>query len=317
MPIPDFQTLMLPLLKYVGDDKEHTLRETIESLSREFALNDTERNTLLPSGNQLMFDNRVGWARTYLKKAGLIESPKRAVFKITQRGKDVLKEKPEVINMNYLQRFPEYMEFVAPDLVKSAKLEELKKKAIELSKRWKTEKIIELRPTPEESLESAYQEIRNSLIQDLLAKVKNMPPAFFERLVIELLVRMGYGGSIQDAGKAIGKSGDEGIDGVIKEDKLGLEKIYMQAKRWEGTVGRPEIQKFVGALAGQGAKKGVFITTSYFSKEALSYEPKNETKIVLVDGVQLAEYMIDYGLGVSTVITYEVKKLDSDYFGEE
>lgn len=301
--IPDYQSVMLPLLKKLSDNKEHNFRDLIEELAIDFKLTDDERKELLQSGVQPIFHNRVGWAKAYLKKALLIEAPKRAVSKITQRGLNVLKEKPEKINVAYLKRFPEFLEF-----------QNLKHTGTE------TEEIIEtITETPEEQLETAYLRLRKSLAQDLINKVIELPPSFFERLVVDLLVKMGYGGSIKDAGKAIGKSGDEGIDGTIKEDKLGLDIIYIQAKRWQpkNVVGRPEIHKFVGALAGQGAKKGIFITTSNFTKEAIDYSPKNETKIVLINGEQLAQLMIDYGIGVSTVNTYELKRIDGDYFGEE
>lgn len=195
---------------------------------------------------------------------------------------------------------------------------------MELSESWKKgnsnnekEEELLIPQTPEELLEISYQDIRKSLAQEILSKIKLCSPSFFERLVVELLVKMGYGGSRSDAGKAIGRSGDEGIDGIIKEDKLGLDIIYIQAKRWENVVGRPEIQKFVGALAGQGAKKGIFITTSRFTNEAKDYIPRNETKIVLIDGEQLANLLIDYNLGVSTQAVYELKKIDLDYFEEE
>lgn len=212
-------------------------------------------------------------------------------------------ENPETINVKYLRRFPEFISSIEGS------------KKIDATE----ETITVLTPskTPEELIESGYQNIRESLEQEILSKLKTIHPSFFERIVVQLLVKMGYGGSIQDAGKAIGKSGDEGIDGIIKEDKLGLDIIYIQAKRWEGTVGRPELHKFVGALAGQGAKKGIFITTSSFTKDALDYIPKNETKMVLVDGEQLASLMIDFNLGVSIQNVYEIKKIDSDYFEEE
>jgi len=304
MPIPDFQRVMLPLMQLASDGQEHTLRETIECLAQGFNLSAIERKELLPSGRQPIFDNRVGWARTHLKKAGLVESPGRSLFKITPRGLDLLRQNPPVINGRLLKQFPEYLEFLGftPN------------GTITLG----SDNEISDFETPEESLEAAYQNIRKTLALDLLEKVKACSPEFFEQLVVELLVKMGYGGSIKEAGQAIGKSGDEGIDGMIKEDKLGLDVIYVQAKRWNGTVvGRPEIQKFVGALAGQGARKGIFITTSKFSEQAKDYIPRNETKIVLIDGEQLAQYMIDFHLGVSTVSSYEIKKIDSDYFGDE
>lgn len=304
--IPDYQTLMLPLLKHVSDGQEHKYRDIIEYLATEFEVTDEERKELLASGNQAIFDNRVGWAKTYLKKAGLLDSPKRATFIITDLGKQILSKNPDRIDAKYLRQFPSFLEFQNA----SRNDNETEEEAI-------TAEIHER--TPEENLDKAYQRIRKSLASELLNSVVELSPAFFERLVVELLVKMGYGGSIKDAGKAIGKSGDEGIDGTIKEDKLGLDIIYIQAKRWKpgNIVGRPELQKFVGALAGQGAKKGIFITTSNFTKEALDYTPRNETKIVLIDGEQLAQLMIDYNLGCTTQQTYELKKLDSDYFGEE
>jgi len=301
--IPDYQTLMLPLLQLIADGKEYTLNEAVDSLARQFKLTDEERAELLPSGQTFLFGNRVGWARTYLKKSGLIDSQKRGHKVITKRGKDVLKEKPKEINVKFLKKFPEFLEF------QSNKKED---SSIETPFSEETKQ-----QTPEELLETGYQSIRKSLQQEILSKLKLIHPSFFEKIVIQLLVRMGYGGSIQDAGRAIGRSGDEGIDGVIKEDKLGLDTIYIQAKRWDGVVGRPELHKFVGALAGQGAKKGIFITTSSFTKEAKDYIPRNETKIVLIDGSALAQYMIDYNLGVSVQNTYEIKKIDSDYFEEE
>ncbi|MBU2505826.1 MAG: restriction endonuclease [Bacteroidetes bacterium] len=308
MPIPDFQSLMLPLLKFCSDEQEHSTKDTIESLSKQFGLSKDELSQLLPSGTQYVFYNRVFWAKAHLKMAGLVENTKRAHFKITQSGLELLKTNPPLVNLKTLKSIPEYIVYT-----KTYKKDRTKK--VENETEIESENDNDL--TPEESLEYSYQKIRKSLSQDLLSKIKNLSSSFFEKLVVDLLVKMGYGGSIKDAGKAIGRSGDEGIDGIIKEDKLGLDVIYIQAKRWEGVVGRPELQKFVGALAGQGAKKGIFITTSYFSKDALDYTPKNETKIVLVDGEQLAQYMIDFDLAVSTVSTYQIKKVDLDYFDEE
>jgi restriction system protein len=304
--IPDYQSLMLPLLKLVSDRQEHKYRDLVENLASEFQVTDEERKELLASGNQAIFDNRVGWAKTYLKKAGLLDSPKRATFVITQIGLDTLKKNPDRVDAKYLRQFPAFLEFQNASRNDNETEEEII--------------IVETNEqTPEENLDKAYQRIRKSLASELLNRVVELSPTFFERLVVELLVKMGYGGSIKDAGKAIGKSGDEGIDGTIKEDKLGLDIIYIQAKRWRpgNVVGRPELHKFVGALAGQGAKKGIFITTSNFTKESLEYTPKNETKIVLIDGEQLAQLMIDYNLGCTTQQIYELKKIDSDYFGEE
>lgn len=305
MAIPDYQTLMLPLLQLLSDEKPHKTRDAIESLALSLKLNDDERQELLTSG-QRVFNNRVGWARTYLKKAGLLSSPSRGVLTITDRGRAAIVQNLTKIDNNFLKKFPEFLEF----------------------QNYKSEEHItspaaptpeDDQNTPEENIDLAYQKIRKSLAQELIDTVRGLSPAFFERLVVELLVKLGYGGSIKDAGQAVGKTGDEGIDGTIKEDKLGLDIIYIQAKRWQSgnVVGRPELHKFVGALAGQGAKKGVFITTSSFTKEALGYSPKNETKIVLIDGEQLAQLMIDYDLGVSVQKVYELKRIDSDYFEED
>lgn len=304
--IPDYQTLMLPLLKLLSDGKEHKYRDVIEKLASEFKLSEEEKRIFLASGKQAIFDNRVGWAKAYLKKACLLDSPKRATFVITERGKQTLAENLTSIDNKYLRQFPEFLEF-----------QNFSRSDVEFEN-----DIIDVNEnenTPEENIEQSFQKIRKSLASDLLSKILDLSPAFFEKLVVELLVKMGYGGSITDAGKALGKSGDEGIDGIIKEDKLGLDTIYIQAKRWKNgnVVGRPEIQKFVGALAGQGAKKGIFITTSSFTKDALDYTPKNETKIVLIDGSLLAQLMIDNNLGCTTQQIYELKKLDSDYFAEE
>ncbi|MDK2409674.1 restriction endonuclease [Aphanizomenon sp. PH219] len=303
MTIPDFQAIMLPLLQYASDGKEHSLREAITYLADVFNLSDEERKELLSSGQQAVFDNRVGWARTYLKKAGLFISPKRGFFQITDRGRDILIQNPSEINLKFLNQFPEFIEF------KTTKKDNDKSEP----------EIIEIsETTPQESIEFGYQKIRKELELELLNRVKSCSPDFFERLVVDLLVKMGYGGSRRDAGRAIGKSGDGGIDGIIKEDKLGLDIVYIQAKRWDNTVvGRPEIQKFVGALHGQRARKGVFITTSRFSQEAREYVSIIDSKIVLIDGQELAQLMIDNHVGVSTVSIYEIKKIDSDYFTDE
>jgi restriction system protein len=307
--IPDYQTLMLPVLRLAADGQEHRFRDVVEELATEFQLTDEERNTLLPSGTAPLFDNRVGWARTYLKQAGAIESRKRGYFSITERGKKLLAEKPSQINNATLKQYPEFVAFML------RKSEQTPAGASPAS----TPRIQSVEPessdsTPEELLAQAYQRLRNNLEKELLDQVKLSTPAFFERLVIDLLVAMGYGGSRQDAGRAIGRTGDGGIDGIIKEDKLGLDLIFVQAKRWEGTVGRPEIQKFAGALQGQRANKGVFITTSDFSREAEEFASVISSKIILVSGEQLARLMVDHNVGVSPVSRYELKKIDSDYF---
>ena len=302
MAIPDFQSIMLPLVRHCGDGQEHATSDTVEALATEFSLSEDERKALLPSGVQEIFVNRVAWAKSHLKMAGLLESPRRGVFKITPRGQDVLQKKPTAINLKFLHQFPEYVQFRSIRRTKAETSDEADNGHT---------------GTPEESLEVAYAKIRDDLAVDILQRLKICSPAFFERLVVEVIVKMGYGGSRQDAGKAIGRSGDGGIDGMIKEDKLGLDAIYIQAKRWENTVGRPEIQKFVGALTGQRARKGLFITTSDYSGEAHDYVSRIETKVVLIDGETLAQLMIDHNVGVSTITTYELKKIDTDYFTEE
>lgn len=303
MPIPDFQTIMLPLLQLAGDGKEHSIHEAVEKIADQFGLTEEEQTKLLPSGQQPIFYNRVGWARTYMKKARLLEDPRRGYFRITDRGRKVLDKNPEYINMKYLRQFPEYVEF-----------RESAREAAEAAETVE-EEMEDL--TPEEALENAYQKIREGLIDEILTAVQNSSPGFFEKLVVELLVNMGYGGSRRDAARAIGGSGDEGIDGIIDEDRLGLDNIYIQAKKWkeDTPVSRPEIQKFVGALHGQRARKGIFITTSRFTDEAKVYASKIETKVILIDGKRLANLMIDHNVGVSPQTIYEIKSLDSDYFG--
>lgn len=302
MAIPDFQSVMLPLMQHCADGQEHSISHTTDALADTFKLTDEERKALLPSGVQEIFRNRVAWAKSHLKMAGLLESPKRGVYKITERGQDVLRKTPPHINLRFLLQFPEYA-------------------ALRKARRERPESTDEndsvQAGTPEEALESAHEKIRDGLAVEILQKLKSCSPSFFERLVVEVIVKMGYGGTRQDAGKAIGKSGDGGIDGIIKEDKLGLDAIYIQAKRWENTVGRPEIQKFVGALTGQRAKKGLFITTATFSSEAQDYVSRIDAKVVLIDGETLSQLMIDHNVGVSTIATYELKKIDSDYFTEE
>jgi restriction system protein len=301
MPIPDYQMLMLPLLKLVEDGQEHWIRALIKNLAEQFHLSDEEKRELLPSGQQPLFDNRVGWARTYLKKAGLIVSTKRGFIKITDRGFNVIKEEPRKIDSEYLEQFPEFLEFKST-----------KKKGQEIDELEQDNKN-----TPLELLEKGFETIRNNLSQDLLKTVKDSTPDFFERLVVDLLIAMGYGGTRKEAGETIGRIGDEGVDGIIKEDKLGLEVIYIQAKKWEGTVGRPEIQKFVGALHGKRAKKGIFITTSSFSQDAIDYALNIETKVILIDCDKLTQYMIDNNVGVSVISNYAIKQIDSDYFSGE
>ena len=256
MPIPDYQSVMLPLLHYASDGLEHSLRDAIDNMADHFYLTDAERTELLPSGQQSTFTSRVGWAITYMKKACLLQATRRSHFKITERGIEVFCRNPTTINIKFLKQYPEFVEF-------QAKRNEPDKTVIA--------PVVESEQTPEETIEAAYQSIRNNLATELIQQIMGCSPTFFERTVVDLLVKMGYGGSRKDAGQAVGKSGDGGIDGIIKEDRLGLDVIYIQAKRWEGTVGRPEIHRFVGALAGQRAKKGVFITTSNFTPDAVQY----------------------------------------------
>lgn len=303
MAIPDYQTVMLPLLSAAADGNEHRMREAIKSLADQFQLTDTERAELLPSGN-VVFDNRVHWARTYLKKAGLIESPRWGYFQVTEQGKAALAKKPATIDLDFLKQYPEFVEYYTG------------KKATDEGQIQEPQRVDN--ETPEELLASGYLKLRKQLEFDLLSRVKSSPPDFFERLVVRLLTSMGYGGSLADAGKALGKAGDGGVDGVIKEDKLGLSLIYIQAKRWDNaSVGRPEIQKFVGALHGKRARKGIFLSTSTFTKDARDYAEGLETKVILIDGAQVAELMFDYGVGVSLESTYQVKRLDSDFFEDE
>jgi restriction system protein len=306
MPIPDFQSVMLPLLKFLGDRQEHHIREAETALAKHFNLTEAELRELLPSGTQAVFRNRIGWAKSYLKQAKLLDSPKRGYMRITERGLAVFAEAPQAINMKYLEQFEEYRQFKARK--RSGDEETNNDKPTTTSSE----------QTPEEIFEAAYETMREQLASELLENIKNSPPSLFEHLVVELLVKMGYGGSRKDAGQAIGRSGDEGIDGIIKEDRLGLDIIYVQAKRWgNNVVGRPEIHKFAGALQGQRARKGVFITTSSFTKEAQDFASSIDTKIVLIDGEELAQLLIDHNVAVTPVRSYEVKRVDSDYFAEE
>ena len=302
MAIPDYQTCMLPFLRHLADGHEHSLRDAEEALAAHFRLSAAERAELLPSGQQGVFKNRIGWARTYLKKAALLASPKRAVFQITDRGLKTLSTEPVKLDVKYLEQFPEFVQFR------------------EVSKPGNgSNNVVEAAPatnTPEEAIELAHQGLREQLMAELLTRILGCSPTFFEQLVVELLVKMGYGGSRRDAGERIGQSGDGGIDGIIKEDRLGLDTIFIQAKRWQGSVGRPEIQKFVGALQGQRVKKGVFITTSSYTADAADYATRIDTKVVLIDGQQLAGLMIDFDVGVASAASYVVKRIDSDYFEE-
>lgn len=299
--IPDYQHLMLPLLKILRDRQEHSLSEVIEILANEFQLTNEDRKELLPSGKQARFDNRVGWTRTYLKKARLVESTGRGKFCITERGLEVLATNPQKVTKKLLEQFPEFLEF---------------KNSLPLSPQQELSENVILVQTPEEVLELAYQSLQKQLAQEILNIIKNCSPRFFEKIVVDLLIAMGYGGSREDAGHAVGQTGDGGIDGIIKEDKLGLDIIYIQAKRWESTVGRPIVQAFAGSLEGMKAKRGVLITTSKFSREAYEYIKLIEKRIVLIDGDQLAQLTMEYDVGVGESSRYVIKKIDYDYFSE-
>ncbi|MEO5825064.1 MAG: restriction endonuclease [Gemmatimonadales bacterium] len=306
MAIPDFQSIMVPLLHDLRSG-ERTGQETLAALASHFALTPEEIAERIPSGRAPRFANRIGWAKTHLKAAGVIEAPRRAVYRLTERGRAVLADGVESITLAFLDQFPEHVAFrtrsqhpvrqgasnaaVGPDLSSER--------------------------TPEDLIDEGYQQIRTALALELRERIATMAPAAFEQLVVDVLIAMGYGGERENAGIVIGRSGDEGIDGVIQEDQLGLESIYVQAKRWQGTVGRPEIQRFAGALQGQRARKGVFITSSAFSAEALAFPTTLQTTIVLIDGAHLAQLMIDHDVGVSAGKRLEIKRLDSDYFTVE
>ncbi len=304
MPVPDFQTIMLPLLRALKDGKVRPLTEVTEELAREFKLTEEDRATRLPSGGQLLFENRIGWSRTYLRKAGLLDAPARGQVVLTTEGAAVLASAPARVDVKMLKKYPAFVEFHG----KGNKTVGEGGPAIEAEA---------ANRTPLEQLEASHTVLRAELADELLQKVAKCSPKFFEDLVIDLLVAMGYGGSRADAGQSIGKSGDEGIDGIIKEDKLGLDVVYVQAKRWQGVVGRPVVQAFAGSLEGHRARKGVMITTSGFSQEARDYVTKIEKKIALIDGTTLATLMMDHDVGVSVRGSYLVKKLDLEYFEGE
>jgi len=304
MAIPDYQSIMLPFLRLLKDGAEHTLQGLTEKLIIEFDLTQAERHELLPSGNQEIMRNRVGWARTYLKKAMLLEAPRRAVFKITERGQQVLSEQPERISAGYLRQFEEFLEF--------------RNTSSNSGQRQAEPVENDANQTPIEEIEVAFKTLNDDLASDVLDAIKLQTPQFFEHLVVKLMQAMGYGGWSKDSGEATQYTSDGGIDGIINEDPLGLETIYLQAKRYtDNAIGRPDIQAFVGALEMRRARKGVFITTSRFSKEALEYISLIEKKVVLIDGKQLADLMIKHGLGVTVKQTFQVKTIDTDYFIED
>ena len=303
MPIPRYNELMLPLLRYLSDGEEHTNQELINYLANFFNLSEIERNQRMANQNRNLLYDRYNWAKVYLRKAKLIESISRSTIIITNRGKDVSNDSTLIeINRNYLMRFPEFIVFTGGNNENHQNIE-VPADAFTIEDK-----------SPEEIIDANFGILFNILASDLIDKVKNCSPAFFEKLVVDLLVKMGYGGSIKEAGSVIGQTGDGGIDGVIKEDRLGLDTVFIQAKRWEGNVGRVEIQAFVGALAGRRSKKGVFITTSNFTQQAMQYVENIDAKVILINGKLLAELMIEYGLGVSMQRIYEIKQIDTDYF---
>lgn len=305
MAIPDYQSCMRPLLKKVEDGKVYKFKDLVEALAQDFHLTDEEKNELIPSGVQSVINSRVGWARTYLTKALCLESPQKGMVKITERGKKFLSSASEKITTKDLQQFEEFIDFV-----NSSK---------KTNKKEVSESIAQQNMTPEEAIDYGTQMLNQDLASDLLTKILTKDDKFFENLVVQLLEKMGYGGDFEDSSDVVGKTGDGGIDGIIKEDKLGFDTIYVQAKRYtDASVERPDLQKFSGALAGKNATKGVFITTSKFADTAKEYvKTLYNQKIILIDGKKLCELMIEYNLGVATNKTIEIKKIDTDFFEEE
>lgn len=294
---------MLPVLRLLKTGQELPPADIREAVAAEFSLREAELKELLPSGRQTTFANRVAWALAYLKQAGMVHSPRRGIYRITDRGREVLAAPPTRIDIPFLQQYPEFQAF-------RSSAEDTQAPAAPASAAAAT-------LTPDEQMRAGYERLRESLAGLLLERARQGSPKFFESLVVDLLVAMGYGGSRADAAAVVGRGGDEGIDGIIKEDKLGLDTIYIQAKRWAGTVGRPEIQRFAGALQGQRARKGVFITTSGYTAEARAYVATLQTTIVLIDGLQLAQLMLDHGIGVTEAGSFPLWKLDEDYFADE
>lgn len=313
MAVPGFQDFMLPLLQLCGDGREHTLSELSEIIAKQFVLTESDTQELLASGKQTKFVNRLAWVKSYFNKAGLLDFPSRGKFRITQRGLDLLNANPKTIRINTLYQYPEFVKFHKGN--KPANDDN------EASTNPITSTDIEIELlNPEEQLENAYQNLRSQLASTLLDTILKNPPGFFEQLVVDLLVAMGYGGSRKDAGQALGRTGDGGIDGIIKEDKLGLDIIYLQAKRYaiDNPVPSREVRDFTGSLEGHGAHKGVLITTSSFTRDGAEFAKRlQQKKVVLIDGAKLTQLMIDNNVGVSTTDTYAIKKIDLDYFDIE
>jgi restriction system protein len=315
MAIPDFQTLMLPVLRQFAEGAERRSGDIRAPLAKEFALTPDEIAQRFERGVHTVFGNRVAWAITYLRRAMILESPRRGIYAITQRGRIVLQRAPANIDIPFLRQFEEFAAHNSGTTL--PQLEGTGPALLKIMTEGIPSSIESPALTPDEQVHFGAARIKENLVAQILERVKRGSPSAFERLVVDLLVKMGYGGSYADAAEVVGKGADGGIDGSIKEDRLGLESIYVQAKRWEGMVGRPVLQQFAGALHGKNARKGVVITTSTFSNEAREYAKTLQIAIVLIDGVQLADFMIEFGVGVSDVETIKIKRLDEDYFGEE
>jgi restriction system protein len=315
MAVPDFQTLTLPVLKEFADGVEHATKDIRQRVANKLGLSPEDIAELVPSGTQTRFANRVAWAHVYMKRAGLLSSPRRGIYRITERGQEVLKSPPPRIDIEFLEQYPEFADFRSPSAL--PQLKGTDPALLKIMTQGLPMPIDSTALTPDEQVHIGAARIKDNLVAQILERVKQGSPASFEMLVVDVLVAMGYGGSHDDAAQVVGKSGDGGIDGIIKEDRLGLESIYVQAKRWEGTVGRPVIQQFVGALHERKARKGVVITSSSFTKDAVQSARDQSVTIILIDGVQLAKYMIEFGVGVSDVATVKIKRLDEDYFDEE
>lgn len=311
MSVPGFQKTLLPILEYLKDEQPHRPADTLAYVQTQFPLTEEDLTDRLPNGRTRLMD-RVLWAITYLRKSGLLESISWGVFRITARGKALLAENPKTLDLKDLERYPEYLEFKGRSKA-GAKSQEQGADPTATQ-----EGPEEVQETPEEELERTYTAIRTRLEGELLDALKTSSPIFFEKVVLALLVSMGYGGSIEDAAKTTKRSGDDGIDGVIKEDRLGLDLVHIQAKRWTSSVvGRPDVQNFAGSLEGQRGRKGVFITTSTFSKEAREFVSRIEKKIILIDGFEFARLCVEFGVGVLDHTSYVVKKIDQEFFNEE
>lgn len=304
--IPDFQSIMLPLLKLLEDGKPKTLNEVIDALAQYYKLTPQELKIKVPSGQMGLFRNRVGWTRSYLKKAGLIEYPARGVYQITNFGKEYLASNPKELRIKQLKKMPDYKEWTKTFNQDNDPIEE---------KNIATDNETD---TPEEILATTVESLRKQLASDVLDKLKDNSFVYFENFVIELLKKMGYGNFREDAGTVTKQTGDDGIDGIISQDRLGLENVYIQAKRFtNSSVGSGDIRNFIGSLAVQGVNKGVFLTTSRFSKSAIATAlDSKQQKIILIDGQELANLAIEYNLGVQNQSTIEIKKIDLDYFEE-